>query len=107
MKKRIDNEDAYKPEPVENLFKEWRKDPAYIAAYEALEPEFAFYESLLKAMRDAKLTQKEVAKRRHTSEAAVSRLFDIDKKRAPNWHTIMKFAAAVGKRPVLKFVDVS
>lgn len=89
----------------EEVAKEWRKDPAYKKAYDALEAEYAYYDAMLTAMREANLTQKEIAKRMKTSEAAVSRLFDVKGKTAPTWKTIMKFAKAVGKRPVLTFVD--
>lgn len=91
--------------PFEEVAKKWRVKKGYSKAYAALDEEYAMYEAMLKAMQSAKITQKEVAKRMHTSEAAVSRLFDIKKKHKPSWTTIMKFAHALGKRPVLKFVD--
>lgn len=102
MKKSNDNTPA---QPIDALFKGWRKDPKYREAYDAAAPEYGLYAAMLQAMADAHLTQKEVAKRMHTSEAAVSRLFDMKKKHAPSWKTIMKFAQAVGKMPVLHFVD--
>jgi len=91
--------------PYDEAAKEWRKKPGYQRAFDALTPEYALYEALLKAMKESDLTQKEIAKRMHTSEAAVSRLFDSEKKHAPNWSTIMKFAHAIGKTPVLTFAD--
>ncbi len=91
--------------PYEKIARRWRKNAAYKAAYEALAPEYALYEAMLKAMADAKLTQKEVARRMHTSESAISRMFDMKKKHTPSWATIMKFAHAVGKKPILRFVD--
>ena len=35
--------------PVEEAFAKWRQDPAYVAAYDALEEEFALAEALIKA----------------------------------------------------------
>ena len=88
--------------PYEKAAQQWRNKPSYRKAYAALEAEYSLYDAMLKAMAESDLTQKEVAKRMGTSEAAVSRLFDV--KHAPTWTTITKFAKAVGKQPVLKFV---
>jgi hypothetical protein len=35
--------------PVEESFAQWKKDPKYVAAYEALEGEFALASALIKA----------------------------------------------------------
>jgi DNA-binding XRE family transcriptional regulator len=94
-----------KPIPYKKVAAQWRKDPGYRKAYDALEPEYALYRSMLESLTEAGITQKEVAKRMGTSEAAVSRLFDVNGQHAPNWATIVKFAAAVGKRPVVTFVE--
>lgn len=37
--------------PVEEAFAEWRKDPEYVAAYDALEEEFALASALIRAGR--------------------------------------------------------
>src|SRR5690606_22670882 len=39
--------------PVEQAFADWRKDPDYVAAYDALEEEFALAAALIKARADA------------------------------------------------------
>jgi hypothetical protein len=39
--------------PVEEAFKAWRKDPEYVAAYDALIDEFALALGLIKAGEDA------------------------------------------------------
>jgi hypothetical protein len=39
--------------PVEESFKQWKKDPNYVAAYDALESEFAPASSMIKARGDA------------------------------------------------------
>jgi hypothetical protein len=47
--------------PVEESFREWRKDPEYVSAYDALEDEFAVASALIKARGDADMTQEQVA----------------------------------------------
>jgi hypothetical protein len=37
--------------PVEESFKQWKKDPKYVAAYDALEAEFVLASALIKARR--------------------------------------------------------
>ena len=37
--------------PAEEAFHEWRKDPEFVAAYDALEDEFALASALIKARR--------------------------------------------------------
>jgi hypothetical protein len=43
--------------PVEEVAKEWMKAPAFLAAYEALEDEFATASALIKARREADMTR--------------------------------------------------
>ena len=47
--------------PVEESFKQWKKDPKYVAAYDALEAEFALASAMIKARADADMTQEQVA----------------------------------------------
>jgi hypothetical protein len=49
--------------PVEEAFSEWRKDPDYVKAYDALEEEFALAEAFIRARAQADLTQEQVAER--------------------------------------------
>jgi hypothetical protein len=42
--------------PAEESFREWRKDPEYVAAFDALEDEFAVASALIKARGDAAMT---------------------------------------------------
>jgi len=46
--------------PVEEAAKEWMKDTVFIAAYAALEDEFAAASALIKARGDAGMTQEQV-----------------------------------------------
>ena len=85
--------------------KKWRKSKAYQKAYQALESEFELYEALIKAKQEAGLSQKQIAARMGTSEPALSRLLG-DPDHMPSWSTIIKFADAIGKKPVLHFIDL-
>jgi hypothetical protein len=49
--------------PVEEAFREWRKDPKYVAAYDALEDEFAVAAALIKARGEAGMTQEKAGLR--------------------------------------------
>lgn len=71
-------------------------DPAYRAAYEALEPEFALVTALIAARAHAQLTQAELAQRMGTTESAISRLESGRSK--PSTRTLERYAAATGHR---------
>jgi DNA-binding transcriptional regulator YiaG len=71
-------------------------DPAYRAAYEALEPEFALIETMMAARARAKLTQAAIAERMGTTESAVSRL--ESGRTRPSTRTLERYAAATGHR---------
>ena len=43
--------------PVEESFAEWRKDPAYVKAYDALADEFSLAAAMIEARAHAGLTQ--------------------------------------------------
>lgn len=87
--------------PVEEAFTEWRKDPAYVAAYDALEEEFALADALIKARSAADMTQLEVAKAMGTTQAVVARL--EGGRAMPSTRTLQRFAAATGTRLRISF----
>src|SRR4030088_2350768 len=60
--------------PVEEASREWRKDPKFVAAYDALEDELAVASALIKARGDAAMTQEQVAQAMGTTQSAVARL---------------------------------
>ena len=82
--------------PVEETFQEWRKDPAYVAAYDALEEEFALAEALIKARSQADMTQEDVAKAMGTTQAVVARL--ESGRNLPSTRTLKRFADATRTR---------
>lgn len=91
--------------PMEKLHKKWMKEPAYRAAYEALEPEFVLARELIKARTKAGLTQVEVALRMGTTQSVVARI--ESGKNPPNLKTLEKYAHAVGRRVKLKLVPAA
>jgi hypothetical protein len=50
--------------PAEDAFAEWRQDPAYRDAYDALVVEFALAAALIEARSDADFSQQEIVRRK-------------------------------------------
>lgn len=87
--------------PAEESFKQWKKDPKYIAAYNALEAEFALASAMIKARADADMTQDQVAKAMGTTQAVVARL--ESGKVLPSTRTLERFAKATRTRLRISF----
>jgi ribosome-binding protein aMBF1 (putative translation factor) len=87
--------------PVEEAFEGWRKDPEFVAAYDALEDEFAVASALIKARGDAAMTQEQVAKAMGTTQAVVARL--EGGKTMPSTRTLERFAKATHTRLRISF----
>lgn len=87
--------------PVEESFAEWRKDPEYVAAYDALEEEFALAAALIDARANAKMTQEQVAAAMGTTQAAIARL--EGGKIPPSTRTLKRFAEATNTRLRISF----
>jgi ribosome-binding protein aMBF1 (putative translation factor) len=87
--------------PVEEAFAEWRKDPEYMKAYDALEEEFALAEAFIRARAQADLTQEQVAERMGTTQAVIARLESGRVK--PSTRTLERFAEATGTRLRIAF----
>jgi ribosome-binding protein aMBF1 (putative translation factor) len=87
--------------PVEEAFEEWRKDPEYVATYDALEEEFALASALIKARGEAEMTQEEVAKAMGTTQAVVARL--ESGRTLPSTRTLKRFADATRTRLRISF----
>jgi transcriptional regulator with XRE-family HTH domain len=80
--------------------KKMLKQPAVKAEYDAQAEEFALLDELLKARRQAGLTQAEVAARMGTKTPAVARLEagGGSRRHSPSVATLRKYAQAVGCR---------
>ena len=87
--------------PVEDSFKKWKKDPRYVAAYNALEAEFALASAMIKARADADMTQRQVARAMGTTQAVIARL-ESGKVR-PSTRTLERFAKAAKTRLRISF----
>ena len=77
------------------------RDPAVRAEYERLGPEFALAREMIRARKQAGLTQAQLAKRMGTTQSAIARL---ESGKLPSIRTLTRFAEATGTRPVLKLV---
>jgi ribosome-binding protein aMBF1 (putative translation factor) len=87
--------------PVKDAFRNWRKDPEYVAAYEALEDEFAVAAALIEARRQADMTQEQVAEAMGTTQAVIARL--ESGKTMPSTRTLERFAKATRTRLRISF----
>jgi ribosome-binding protein aMBF1 (putative translation factor) len=87
--------------PVEKSFAQWKKDPRYVAAYNALEEEFALASAMIKARSDADMTQEQVAEAMGTTQAVVARL--ESGKVLPSTRTLERFAKATRTRLRISF----
>lgn len=90
-----------RPIPVEDVFKEWEKDPDFRAEYDSLEEEFTLATALIKARDAAHMTQEQVARAMGTSQEAVARL--ESGKSLPSTRTLQRFAKATGMRLRISF----
>jgi ribosome-binding protein aMBF1 (putative translation factor) len=87
--------------PVEESFKQWKKDPKFVAEYNALESEFALASALIKARAEADMTQEQVAEAMGTTQAVVARL--ESGKVLPSTRTLERFAKATRTRLRISF----
>ena len=87
--------------PVEESFREWEKDPAFMDAYGALEDEFALARALIEARNTADMTQEEVAAAMGTTQAVIARL--ESGRTMPSTRTLERFAKATGMRLRISF----
>lgn len=88
--------------PVAEAAKKWREDPEFIAAYDALEEEFALAAALIEARGNAVMTQEQVAAAMGTTQAAVARL--ESGRTMPSTRSLMRFAMATGTKLRISFV---
>jgi transcriptional regulator with XRE-family HTH domain len=74
--------------------------------YNALAPEFDLLRRMVRARKQAGLTQAEVAERMGTKRSAVARLESTlaSGKHSPSLVTLQKYAKAVGKKLEIRFV---
>jgi ribosome-binding protein aMBF1 (putative translation factor) len=87
--------------PVEQVAEEWITRPEFVAAYDALEDEFAVAPALIKARADAATTQEQVAQAMGTTQAVIARL--ESGRTMPSTRTLERFAKATHTRLRIRF----
>jgi len=80
----------------EQLKEKMLRNPEVRKQYENPDPEFKVLDVFLKARKDAKMTQEDVAKKMHTSRPAIARIESVSRKHSPSLNTLFKYAKAVG-----------
>ena len=88
--------------PVSEVFEEWRKDPEYVKAYDALEEEFALASALIDARAKANMTQEQVAERMNTSQSYIAKL--EGSRVSPTLKALKRYAEATGSTLKISFV---
>jgi predicted transcriptional regulator len=81
-------------------------NPVVLAEFDRIErEEMPMLDAILKARKEAKLTQEQVAKRMGVSTPVVSRLESalISGKHSPSIATLKRYAEAMGKRLDIRF----
>lgn len=97
---------SYKPVSFKKFKQEALTNPKVLKSYKDLEEEFTLFAEMLKARKMAKKTQKDIAKKMHTSQAAIARIESSfgRKKYSPTLGTLRKYAKAIGCKLVINFV---
>ncbi len=92
--------DRYDPVPfdVGKFVAEKVEDPAFRAAFDAMEDEFAALDVLLDARRKAGLSQEQVAARMGMKQSSLARIESSlgSRKHAPSLSTLRRYAEALG-----------
>jgi ribosome-binding protein aMBF1 (putative translation factor) len=88
---------------VEDLAKEWMKDPKFRKEYEALEPRYALAAAVIEARIKANLSQKELARRMKTTQPMIARM--EGGRQPPSTATLFRLAKATGTKLQIKFVE--
>lgn len=91
--------------PVQEAAERWKKNPEFVAAYDALEAEFALATALVKARADADMTQEQVAAAMGTTQAVVARL--ESGRVLPSTRTLERFANATRTKLRITFEPVA
>ena len=86
---------------VDDLHKEWMKDPKYRREYQTLEEEFSLTAAMIEARSRAGMTQEQLARRMKTTQAVVARLEGGGSR--PSTRTLERYARATGNRLRITF----
>jgi len=86
---------------VDDLHRDWMKDPKYRREYQALEEEFSLTAAMIEARSRAGMTQEQLARRMKTTQAVVARLESGGSR--PSTRTLERYARATGNRLRISF----
>ena len=86
---------------IDDLHKDWMKDPKYRREYQALEEEFSLTAAMIEARSRAGMTQEQLARRMKTTQAVVARLEGGGTR--PSTRTLERYARATGNRLRISF----
>ena len=89
----------------EQLINKWRQNAEFVKAYEELDEEFALLDEAIKARKEQKLTQTEVALRMGVPRSAVCRLErGLVSGKMPSLPTLKRYAKAIGKKVEIRLI---
>lgn len=89
----------------EQLINKWRQNAEFVKAYKELEEEFALLDEAIKARKEQKLTQTEVALRMGVPRSAVCRLErGLVSGKMPSLPTLKRYAKAIGKKVEIRLI---
>lgn len=89
----------------EQLINKWRQNAEFVKAYEELEEEFALLDEAIKARKEQKLTQTEVALRMGVPRSAICRLErGLVSGKMPSLPTLKRYAKAIGKKVEIRLI---
>ncbi len=86
---------------LNELKKNWAKNPKIKAEYEALREEFEIADALIQARSEANMTQEEVAEKMETSQSYVAKLEGGVVN--PSMKALKRYAAATGSTLKISF----
>jgi len=90
-----------KPLYFNDFLKEQLKDPEFKKEWEKGEPAYQAGRALIKVRIEAKISQRQLAKRAKTTQAVISRIENMSV--SPTIGLLQKIAVAVGKKLEIKF----
>ena len=85
---------------IQDMAREWLKDPDFVREYEALEEEFSLVDALIRSRSRANLTQEALAARMGTSQPTIAR---IEAGHMPSLKTLRRLAEALDCRLRISF----
>lgn len=98
------NNDHYNPISVQTVHEEMMEnDTDYRAAHMRNAPKYALIEAMQAARAEAGMSLEQIATQMGTTKSALSRT--LTGNQTPSWNTVMRFATALGKEPVVQFID--